>query len=90
MTSTRRRILALILALMLTAAPALAARSSPTATPNPEPEATLDPNAPEYDPEHPEELSADQLYAWSAILIEAESGKPIFEKNADDIRTRLP
>lgn len=86
MTSTRRRILALILALMLTAAPALAARSSPTATPNPEPEATLDPNAPEYDPEHPEELSADQLYAWSAILIEAESGKPIFEKNADDIR----
>ena len=64
----------------------LAARSSPTATPPTEPEATLAPDAPDYDPEHPEELSPDQLYAWSAILIEAESGKSIFEKSADDIR----
>lgn len=38
-----------------------------------------------YDPEHPEELSPDQLYAKSAILIEATTGEVIFEKNADDI-----
>ena len=37
-----------------------------------------------YDPEHPEELTEDQLYAKSAILIEASSGEVIFEKNADD------
>lgn len=38
-----------------------------------------------YDSEHPEELNSDQLYAKSAILIEATSGEVIFEKNADDI-----
>ena len=37
----------------------------------------------EYDPAHPENLVADQLYAKSAILIEAESGTVVFEKNAD-------
>ena len=36
-----------------------------------------------YDPEHPEDLYEDQLYAKSAILIEASSGEAIFEKNAD-------
>ena len=36
-----------------------------------------------YDPEHPEDLYEDQLYAKSAILIEASSGEVIFEKNAD-------
>ena len=39
--------------------------------------------ADEYDPEHPEELAAGHLNATSAILIEAESGEVIFEKNAD-------
>ncbi|HPJ02572.1 MAG TPA: serine hydrolase [Candidatus Limiplasma sp.] len=38
-----------------------------------------------YDPEHPEILLAEQLYAKSAILIEATSGKIIFEKNADQM-----
>ena len=38
-----------------------------------------------YDPEHPEELTEDQLYAKSAILIEASSGEVIFEKNADEV-----
>lgn len=38
-----------------------------------------------YDPEKPEELSPDHLYAKSAILIEASSGEVIFEKNADQI-----
>ncbi|MDD3336740.1 MAG: D-alanyl-D-alanine carboxypeptidase [Eubacteriales bacterium] len=37
-----------------------------------------------YDPEHPEELSEEQLYAKSAILIEATTGEVIFEKNADN------
>ena len=46
---------------------------------------TLSKDAPEYDPEKPENLSGDQLYARSAILIEARTGKVIFEKNADAI-----
>lgn len=47
------------------------------------PEPTLSPHASPYDKEHPENLEADQLYAASAILIEASTGKVIFEKNAD-------
>ena len=82
------RILALALLLCLLCASALAAAKKPkvTATPSPYPEATLAPDAPAYDAEKPDELNADQLYAWSAVLIEAESGKVIFEKSADDIR----
>lgn len=38
----------------------------------------------EYDETHPENLVAEQLYAKSAILIEASSGTVIFEKNADN------
>ena len=37
-----------------------------------------------YDPQHPEDLQEDQLYAKSAILIEAKSGEVIFEKNPDE------
>lgn len=37
-----------------------------------------------YDPEHPEDLQEEQLYAKSAILIEASTGKVIFEKNPDE------
>ena len=50
------------------------------------PEPTLSPDADPYDPDHPENLSEDQLYALSAIVITADKGHPIFEKNADDIR----
>lgn len=39
-----------------------------------------------YDPEHPENLQEDQLAAKSAILIEANTGEVIFEKNADEQR----
>lgn len=49
------------------------------------PEATISPNAEAYDPEHPEDLSEDQLAAASAILIEEKSGTVIFEKNADQV-----
>lgn len=45
----------------------------------------LSSDADPYDPEHPEELQAEQLYAKSAILIEATTGEVIFEKNADDV-----
>ena len=49
------------------------------------PEPTLSPDANKYDPEHPELLYEEQLYAASAILIEANSGQVIFEKNADQV-----
>lgn len=49
------------------------------------PEPTLSPDANPYDSEHPELLEEDQLYAASAILIEAKSGLVIFEKDPDQI-----
>lgn len=50
------------------------------------PEPTLSPNAEKYDETHPENLSADQLYALSAILISADTGEVIFDKDPDVIR----
>ncbi len=50
------------------------------------PEPTLSPNAEKYDADHPENLSADQLYAASAILIAADTGEVIFEKDPDTLR----
>ncbi len=52
----------------------------------PIPEPTLSPDAVKYDPEHPEDLSPDQLYAASAILITQDKGEVIFEKDADTVR----
>ena len=46
-------------------------------------EPRLSSDANPYDPEHPENLEPDQLIAKSAILIEANSGEVVFEKNAD-------
>ena len=66
---------------------ALAAKkkdTGPTSEPIPEP--TLSPDAPKYDEEHPENLSADQLYALSAVLMTQDKGEVIFEKDADTIR----
>ena len=37
-----------------------------------------------WDPEHPENFNDGMIRAKSAILIEAETGEVIFEKNADD------
>jgi D-alanyl-D-alanine carboxypeptidase (penicillin-binding protein 5/6) len=67
---------------------ASAARSTPepTATSEPIPEPTLSPDAPDYDAEHPEDLSADQLYAASAVLLTQDKGEVIFEKDADTVR----
>ena len=68
--------------------PALAAKKQeePTATSEPIPEPTLSPDAADYDPEHPEDLSPDQLYALSAVLMTQDKGEVIFEKDADTIR----
>ncbi len=46
-------------------------------------EPRLSSDANPYDPEHPEILEENQLVAKSAILIEANSGEVVFEKNAD-------
>ena len=43
-------------------------------------------NASEYDPEKPENLQAGNLRADSAIVMEAETGNVLFEKNADELR----
>ena len=56
----------------------------PTSEPIPEP--TLSPDAADYDPEHPEDLSPDQLYALSAVLMTQDKGEVIFEKDADTVR----
>ena len=58
--------------------------TGPTAEPIPEP--TLSPDAVKYDEEHPENLSTDQLYALSAVLMTQDKGEVIFEKDADTIR----
>lgn len=48
-------------------------------------EPTLPNDVDPYDAEKPEELQEEQLYAKSAILIEASSGEVIFEKNPDEL-----
>ena len=63
-----------------------AARAESSVSTDTIPEPTLSPHAEKYDPEHPEDLSADQLYALSAILISAETGEVIFEKDSDTVR----
>ena len=45
------------------------------------PEPTLSPEAAPYDAAHPEKLEPEQLYALSAILITADKGEIIFEKD---------
>ena len=54
-------------------------------TPEPIPEPTLSPDAQDYDPDHPENLSADQLYALSAVLMTQDKGEVIFEKVVEDV-----
>ena len=46
---------------------------------------TLPPGAIAWDKNHPDILDEDMLYAHSAILIEADTGEVLFEKNADEI-----
>ncbi|MBQ8556489.1 MAG: D-alanyl-D-alanine carboxypeptidase [Clostridia bacterium] len=72
-----RRILVIFMALLMLCAP-LMARAEFV-------EPTLPPDTEAYDPEHPELLSEDQIYARAAIVIEESTGNVIFEKNADTI-----
>ena len=60
------------------------AEPEPTMEPIPQP--TLSPDAEDYDKEHPENLSPDQLYAASAVLMTLDKGEVIFEKDPDTIR----
>ena len=70
----------------LSAASAAKKNSDPSPTSEPIPEPTLSPDAADYDPEHPENLDPDQLYALSAVLMTQEKGEIIFEKDPDTIR----
>lgn len=63
-----------------------AKKKDPTPTAEPIPQPTLSPDAPQYDEEHPENLSPDQLYALSAVLMTQDKGEIIFAKDADTIR----
>ena len=80
--------LALMLAFSALFSPARmpSARSEAEATPEKIPEPTLNPNADKYDEEHPEDLTPEQLYALSAILMVEDTGEVIFEKNPDEVR----
>jgi D-alanyl-D-alanine carboxypeptidase len=80
-----QRFLCLMLAgiIMLCSTSALAVEESTSDTIV---EPTLSPDAATYSEETPELLEEDQLIAYSAILIEADSGEAIFEKDADTIR----
>ncbi len=82
----RRLIPCLIVLLLLCTVLFSPDRAASEATAEPIPEPTLSPNAEKYDPEHPENLSPDQLYALSAILMAADTGEVIFEKDPDEIR----
>lgn len=68
---TALRALSFVLIGLMLLTPALAAPTPPP----------LD--APAYDEAHPEALSAEQLYARSAILIDQDTGQVLFEKEAD-------
>jgi len=70
---------ALTAVLLLFGAPAQA-RPTPTPAPTLPP---FDASVPRYDPDHPEDLTPDQLYAQSFILINQDDGRVLMEKNAD-------
>ena len=81
-----KRALSAMLALLFLCLSLCASALSESPTQEPIPEPTLSPDAEKYDPDHPEDLSEDQLYALSAILISQDTGEVIFTKNPDEIR----
>ena len=80
------RLLALLLSLALALASCLPALAE---EPVEETRRFVAPDLPEgaipYDSSHPELLDADMIYARSAILIQADTGEVLFEKNADEL-----
>ena len=85
-----KRLAAFLLVCSVLAAPVsnafAAKKNEPTVTMEPIPEPTLSPDAVTYDPEHPEDLTPDQLYAASAVLMTQDKGEIIFEKDPDTVR----
>ena len=81
-----KRALCTLLALIMTICFLSPAALSEAPTQDPIPEPTLSPDAEKYDANHPENLSEDQLYALSAILISQDNGEVIFSKNPDELR----
>ena len=80
-----QRLFALLLcaALLISAVPSALAEDTSEAQRFVAP--TLPPDAIAWDKDHPDILDEDMLYAHSAILIEADTGEVLFEKNADEI-----
>ena len=81
--SILRRVLSLALAccVLFSSCAALA-----EATQEPIPEPTLSPEASPYDAEHPENLEPEQLYGLSAVLMTADKGEVIFDKEPYTLR----
>lgn len=73
--------LALVCCILFFSWPALS-----EATQEPIPEPTLSPEASPYDAEHPENLEPEQLYGLSAVLLTADKGEMIFEKDPYALR----
>ena len=85
----KKTVLLIVFILLLTSVvPAYAAKkqAEPVVTSEPIPEPTANPDAAPYDPEHPDELTPDQLWAASAVLMTQDKGEVIFEKDPDSIR----
>lgn len=85
----QQRAISLFLALLIIGATCLAIPFEAVAEGTTETSTIIEPvlanDAEPYDAERPEDLLEEQLYAKSAILIEASSGEVIFEKNPDEI-----
>ena len=82
LTRKMRMFISLLLTAAMLALSSVAHASEVTPTPEP----TLPPlgdMVAEYDETHPENLTVDQLYAQSAILINEDTGEVLLEKNAD-------
>ena len=82
MSGRFRRTAAAFLAFLFLFSAALAEQATPEKIPEP----TLQPDAPAYDTDHPEDLVPEQLYALSAVLMTEDKGEVIFEKEPDEIR----
>ena len=79
----RSRVLSLILLVLFCAQLGAASAQAPAET---IPEPTLSPEASPYDANHPENLEPEQLYGLSVVLMTAQKGEIIFEKDAYAIR----
>lgn len=83
-----RYILSLILLLSMAGTASVQAEELPAESPAEQPTRFVAPklskDAEEYDPAKPENLKPEQLYAKSAIVIEADTGMVVFEKNPDE------